>query len=92
MVAIAFILHYECKYNHRRSDSWDKEHGGKPALADDLLSGVSEIAEFIGEDERRTYHLIHTKQLPAFKWGGKHCSTKSKICERVNELLARGAA
>ena len=42
----------------------NNEREGKPMLADDLLSGVSEIARFIGEEERRAYHLIVTGQLP----------------------------
>ena len=36
-------------------------------IANDILKGCPAIADYIGETERWTYHLLETKQLPAFK-------------------------
>lgn len=49
-------------------------------LKEDLLRGVAAIADFTGDSERRTYHLIATKQLPGvFKMGNRYCARKSTI-------------
>ena len=48
-------------------------------LKDDLLSGVKEIAEFVGEDEQVTGLLIRQGLLPAFKRGRKIFARRSEI-------------
>jgi hypothetical protein len=40
------------------------------SMANDLKSGIKEIARFLGKNERQTYHLCASGQLPgAFKMG-----------------------
>lgn len=48
-------------------------------LADDVLDGVREIAEFIGKSERATFHLVHAGQLPVFRLGKKIHARKSEL-------------
>ena len=61
-------------------------------LADDVLRGVRAIAEFQGEKQRRTYHLLETGQIPGFKEGGVWNSRKSTqlahIERREREAMA----
>ena len=47
-----------------------------PTLADDLLSGVNAIAEFIGESRRRTYYLLEGRRLPAGKLGDRWIASR----------------
>jgi len=48
-------------------------------LAGDLLKGVSEIAEYIGESKRRTYYLCEQAIIPAFKIGSIWHARKSVL-------------
>lgn len=48
-------------------------------LKDDLLSGVKEIAAFIGEDEQVTGRLIRQGLLPAFRRSRKIFARRSEI-------------
>ncbi len=64
----------------------------KSELADDLLSQAEQIGEFIGEDERRTYRLLETGQIPGFKMGGRWYARKSTLLEHIAKLEARAAA
>jgi hypothetical protein len=50
-----------------------------PNLKDDLLSGVKDIAGYVGEDEQVTGRLIRQGLLPAFKRGRKIYARKSEI-------------
>jgi hypothetical protein len=61
-------------------------------LADDLLRGVSAIADYVGETSRQTYHLLETGQLPAFKMrnGNVWYSRKSTLKDFYRRL--EGAA
>ena len=61
-------------------------------LADDHLSGVKEIAEYRGESERRTYHLLETGQLRGYKMGGRWNSRKSTILAHIEKLESGEAA
>ncbi|WP_137871469.1 helix-turn-helix domain-containing protein [Sphingopyxis sp. 2PD] len=49
------------------------------SLREDLLSGVKEIAAFIGEDEQVTGRLIRQGLLPAFRRSRKIYARKSEI-------------
>ncbi|WP_088473432.1 helix-turn-helix domain-containing protein [Sphingopyxis witflariensis] len=49
------------------------------ALKDDLLSGVKEISDFVGEDQQVTGRLIRQGLLPAFKRGRKIFARRSEI-------------
>jgi hypothetical protein len=57
-------------------------------LTDNLLRGVSAIADYVGESPRQTYHLLETGQLPGFKmpngriWHA-HKATLRKHYERL---------
>jgi hypothetical protein len=58
------------------------------SLAADTLAGATEIAEFIGKTVRQTQHLLETKQLPAFKLGGRWHMRQSKCVARIEQLEA----
>lgn len=51
-------------------------------LKDDLLRGVAEIAEHIGESERRVYYLCECGHIPAFKIGNGWHARKSALDRR----------
>ena len=56
-------------------------------LAEDLLQGASQIAEFIFGDpreRRRVYHLATLGKLPCFRLGGRLCARKSTL----NQFIA----
>jgi hypothetical protein len=55
-------------------------------FADDLLRGVKPIAEFIGEDERRTYYLLEQRLLPAGKLGSSWVASRRKLREFYDRL------
>jgi hypothetical protein len=62
------------------------------SIGDDLLSGISEIAAFIGQTPKRTYYLCEQGHLPAFKWNKIWQARKSKIVSTIEERERRGAA
>lgn len=49
------------------------------SLKDDLLRGVAEIADHIGESDRRGYYLCERGHIPAFKVGNMWHSRKSAL-------------
>jgi excisionase family DNA binding protein len=58
-------------------------------LADDLLSGVEEIAAFTGLTKREAYHLAPKGKLPVFKVGDrKWCARKSTLKAHIEKLEA----
>lgn len=71
----------------------EQEMTGRAALADDLLHGADEIAQFIyGETEdekaaesnrRRVYHANDKHGLPTFKLGGTMTARKSTILKWI---------
>jgi excisionase family DNA binding protein len=62
------------------------------SLADDLLQGVAQIADYIGRPARNTYYLAEKGLIPAFKFGGKWCARKSSLNRYVDELEAKFVA
>ena len=59
-------------------------------LADDVIRGMKNISEFVGEDERRCYYLAEKKLLRGvFKQGNCWVGLKSVI-RQSNESAARG--
>jgi excisionase family DNA binding protein len=60
--------------------------GAAPSLADDLLDGVPAIAAYLGLSERRTYYLLESGQLPAFKIGSKWAGRKSTYLSHFDKL------
>lgn len=56
------------------------------SLADDLLDGVSEIAQFFGKAERPMYHLLETGAVAgAFKMGRRWHLRKSTALAQIAE-------
>lgn len=56
-------------------------------LADDLLRGADEIAEFIfGKrgGRRKIYHLAETSHLPVFRLGAVLCARKSVLLKWIS--------
>jgi hypothetical protein len=54
----------------------------EPCLADDLLRGAEEIAEFIFGDSRqrrKVYHAAATSRIPTFRLGAMLCARKSTL-------------
>lgn len=45
----------------------------------ELIWEVSEIGKLIGRNERQTFHLLNTGQLPAKKVGGRWVAERSKL-------------
>ena len=61
-------------------------------LANDLLDGVTAIAEFTGFTERQIYHMAENRLLPLFKVGRrKWCGRKSTLRRHIDGLEARQA-
>ena len=58
-------------------------------LADDLLVGGEAIADFIGWNRRRVFHLAEKGELPIFKIGGVLHARKSTL---VRWIEAKEAA
>jgi hypothetical protein len=52
-------------------------NGNQFPLANDKLRGVKAIAEYIGENVRRTFYLVSEGLIPARKEGGVWISFKS---------------
>lgn len=62
------------------------------SLSGDLITGVDQIAAFIGDTERRTHYLLSKGQIPgAFRRGNRWFALKSEIAEGFRRL-ARGEA
>jgi excisionase family DNA binding protein len=58
-------------------------------LADDLLTGVEEIATFTGLTKREVYHLAPKGKLPVFKLGNrKWQARKSTLRAHIEKLEA----
>lgn len=60
-------------------------------LADDLLAGAAEIAEFLGTNAREVYHLAKTQRLPIGRLGRKLIASKRRLARHTNKI-ARGSA
>jgi hypothetical protein len=59
-------------------------------LADDLLNGVGQIANFLGLTERQTYYLLSAKKIPATKELIGWTSLKSRLRRHVEGLVDSG--
>jgi hypothetical protein len=62
------------------------------SITDDLLAEIENIAAFINKNERQTTYLAVTKQIPAFKFGGKWHMRKSAYCRLIEKLEADAMA
>lgn len=57
-----------------------------PALAEDLLRGADQIAEFLfgdAQERRKVYHLAETSRLPVFRLGAVLCARRSVLLEWI---------
>lgn len=65
----------------------------KENLATDLLSGVPEIAKFMGLPKRRVYFLAENGLLPLFKFEGSKVwqGRRSTLFRHMDELEAKQA-
>jgi hypothetical protein len=57
-------------------------------LADDLLSGAAEIAEFLGTNVREIYHLAQTQRLPIGRLGRKLIASRSQLRRAAKTITA----
>jgi hypothetical protein len=55
-------------------------------LANDILMGAKEIAQFLGQQNnlRNVYHWLETAQVSAFKMAGVWVSTKTRLREQFH--------
>lgn len=56
-------------------------------LADEVLWGAQEIADFIRRNKRQTYHLLEQGHISADKCGAVWTSTKSRVRRRFDGEL-----
>ena len=57
-------------------------------LADDILRGANQIAEFLygnRSERRKIYHLAEKSRLPVFRLGSVLCARKSRLTEWIEE-------
>jgi hypothetical protein len=71
--------------------------GDKPCqqakLAQDLLRGADEIADFLFGDarqRRKVYHLAETSRIPVFRLGSKLCARPSVLMAWIASQEGRG--
>ena len=57
-------------------------------VADDLLSGGREIAQFLGRPVREIYHLHKTKRLPIGRLGRKLIASRRQLTRAAKALTA----
>ena len=63
-------------------------HPPSIALADDLLRGAEEIAQFVyghRRHRRKIYHLVQTKRLPVFHLGSTLCARRSTLIAWIED-------
>jgi hypothetical protein len=73
------------------------EFANKPCrrakLAQDLLRGADEIADFLFGDarqRRKVYHLAETSRIPIFRLGSKLCARPSVLMAWIASQEGRG--
>jgi hypothetical protein len=73
------------------------EFANKPSpqakLAQDLLRGADEIADFLFGDarqRRKVYHLAETSRIPVFRLGSKLCARPSVLMAWIASQEGRG--
>ena len=55
-------------------------------IGEDLIRGASSISEELGEPLRRTYYLLESGQLPAWKMGSRWYLRRSALVEHFHRL------
>ena len=57
-------------------------------VADDLLNGAAEIAEFLGTNTREVYYLRQTKRLPIGNIGRKLIASRAQLSRAAKRITA----
>jgi hypothetical protein len=57
-------------------------------VSGDLLRGVKQIAKFINDDERSTFHKLSKGHLPGGKEGKQWIASKRRLREHYAQLTA----
>ena len=60
----------------------------EPELADDILRGADEIAQYIFGDpkqRRKVYHLAANSNMPTFKLGAMICARRSVLLKWIGD-------
>ena len=65
-------------------DTYEREP--LPFFADDLCVGTKAIGDFLNKTGRQAEHLCVTRQIPAFKEGGKWNLRKSTYARHIAKL------
>jgi hypothetical protein len=61
-------------------------------IADDILRGVKNIADYINEDARATNHKLATGALPGGKEGNQWVASKSVLRDHYMKITSGKAA
>jgi hypothetical protein len=72
--------------NEVRIMSGENQTAQADRLADDLLSGATEIADFLGTNTREVYYLVKTRRLPIGRLGRKLIASRSQL-RRATRIL-----
>lgn len=62
------------------------------ALADDILRGADQIAQYLfgdGRQRRKIYHLAETSRIPVFRLGSLLCARKTTLHAWIAEQESR---
>jgi len=65
---------------------------GGGLLADDILHGADEIAQFLGITRRSVYYHAELNQLPVFRLGNQLKARKSTLVQHIAQLEGRHVA
>jgi hypothetical protein len=57
-------------------------------IAGDKLTGAVEIARFIGEERKKTFRLLSSGKLPAWKRGGEWVASKAALVAHYRQQTA----
>jgi len=61
----------------------ENQNGAERPLADDLLHGAKEIANFLGITERQAFHQIEEGNIAVARMGRKIVGSKSALRRRL---------
>lgn len=86
MVAIAFILYMIAKAIIKEVSMQETQNLDLP------LWGVRSIAAAINRSPRSTLYLLESGRLPAAKVGGRWVSSRKRLRDHLDSLIAGGAA
>ena len=62
----------------------------KARIGEDLIRGAAAISDELGEPLRRTYYLLESGQLPAWKMGSRWYARRSALVAHFRRLETEG--